>query len=128
MVNAELGRQNRERLSLLEEVEMERATHTSAAGQVEALNVLRSRLLSQIRECHRESERQDFSSNERRLRIAAWNMEIYLDTTEPETTRKLAASFIKEVLVRSGSATVRYTVPMPPLSPAGNTTYEEINL
>ena len=127
-VYAELGNQNQERLHLLEEVEMERATYTEATGRLQELNDLRSGLQADIRECHEESERQDFSCDERRLRDAAWNMETYLDAAEPETTRKLIESFIKEVLVRPGSATVRYTVPMPPLSPAGNTTREEINL
>ena len=127
-VYAELGNQNQERLHLLEEVEMERATYTEATGRLQELNDLRSGLQADKRECHEECERQDFSCDERRLRDATWNMETYLDAAEPETARKLIESFIKEVLVRPGSATVWYTVPMPPLAPAGNTTREEINL
>ena len=123
-----LKRQNRERLDLLEKVEAEETTYSQATGQVEELNDLRSKLQSQVRECADEALRQDFISDERRLRDAAGNIQTYLDTTEPETARELYESFIKEVLVRPGSATIRYTVPMPPLVPRSSHTQDEIKL
>ena len=123
-----LGKQNRERLDLLEKVETEEAAYSQAAGQVEELNDLRLELQSEVRECGDESLRQDFISDERRLRDAAWNIQNYLDTTEPETARKLYESFIREVLVRPGSATIYYTVPMPPLGPKSRHTQDEIKL
>ena len=127
-VSNELGNQNRERLHLLEEVEMERTTYTEATGRLNELNDLRSGLQSDIGECREESERQDFICDERRLRDAAWNMDTYLDSSEPEAVRQLLESFIKEVLVRPGAATIRYTVPMPPLAPSGGVTEDVISL
>ncbi|MYC38458.1 MAG: hypothetical protein F4X66_16340 [Chloroflexi bacterium] len=124
----ELGNQNRERLHLLEEVEMERTTYTEATGRLNELNDLRSGLQADIGECREESERQDFICDERRLRDAAWNMDTYLDSTEPEAVQQLLESFIKEVLVRPGTATIRYTVPMPPLAPSGGVNEDVISL
>ena len=107
---------------------MREATYSQASPQVEELNEMRSDLQSQVRECNQESERQDFISDERRLRDAAQSIETYLDTTEPEEARRLFHSFIKDVLVRPGSATIRYTVPMPPMAPSGGVTEDVISL
>ena len=123
-----LKRQNQERLELLEKVEMREATYSQASPQVEELNELRSDLHSQVRRGNQESERQDFISDERRLRDAAQSIETYLDTTEPEEARRLFHAFIKDVLVRPGSATIRYTVPMPPMAPGGGVAEDVISL
>ena len=82
-----LKRQNQERLNLLEKVEAEETTYSQAAGQVEELNDFRSELQSQVRECDDEILRQDFISDERRLRDAAWNIQTYLNQSRGEMRR-----------------------------------------
>ncbi len=62
--------------------------------------------------------------------IAAFAAEMseFLKTSELTETRSFISSFVKEIAVGPGKATIRYAIPMPQDSPIGDRNAEEVAL
>ena len=67
-------------------------------------------------------------SDEGRIRKNARNIGTYLRAVNKETVREMIRTLIREVLVGPGTATLHYTVPLPPDGPGKGAMTEEVAL
>ena len=58
----------------------------------------------------------------------AGEMSEFLRTSELTESRAFIRSFVKEIAVKPGTATIRYTIPTPPDSPIGGADVAEVAL
>ena len=127
-ISDRLAEQNRPRRELLAAVETERTTFAEVAGRVQELNDAKTRLEAQDMEAKKQLEIQEFVSDEARIRENAQNIDTYLGAVNKKTVREMIRTLIQEVLVRPGTATLRYTIPMPSRGPEKGTMTEEVAL
>ena len=62
------------------------------------------------------------------IAVFAADMSEYLRTSELTETRSFIRSFVKEIQIRPGKASIVYTIPMPEDSPIGEADNEELPL
>ena len=74
------------------------------------------------------SERRQFLDSADTIAAFAQDMSEFLRTSELTETKAFVRSFVKEVLVRPGGATIVYTIPTPEDSPIGGKDAAEIAL
>ena len=109
-------------------VETKRTTFAKVAGRVQELNDAKTRLEAQAMEAKKQLDLQEFVSDEARIRENARNIDTYLRAVNRETVREMIRTLIREVLVRPGTATLRYTIPMPSGGPGKGAMTEEVAL
>ena len=66
------------------------------------------------------SERRLRLDDEKTIAAFAQDMSRFLGESDFTETKAFIRSFVKEIVVGLGKATIRYTIPMPPDSPLGN--------
>ena len=139
-----VAREERARLESLEaelaEVrrKMDRLWHAVETSDLEVNDILpRLRLHQESQErLETAAEEARRSLSERRVLldsadvIAAFAEEMseFLRTSELTESRAFIRSFVKEIVVQPGTATIRYTIPTPPDSPIGGRDAAEIGL
>ena len=74
------------------------------------------------------SERRLRLDDEKTIAAFAQDMSRFLGESEFTETKAFIRSFVKEIVVGPGNATIRYTIPMPPDSPSGGRDAEEVAL
>ncbi len=74
------------------------------------------------------SERRAVLDSVEAISAFAEDMSEFLRTSEITESRAFIRSFVKEIAVKPGTATIRYTIPMPPDSPIGAADSAEIGL
>ena len=74
------------------------------------------------------SERRAILDSAEAIAAFAEEMSDFLSTSELTETRAFIRSFVKEIVVNPGKATIRYTIPMPPDSPIGAADSAEMDL
>ncbi len=77
---------------------------------------------------HALSERRAILDSAEAIAAFAEEMSDFLSTSELTETRAFIRSFVKEITVKPGKATIRYTIPMPPDSPIGAADSAEMDL
>ena len=77
---------------------------------------------------HALSERRTILDSAEAIAAFAEEMSGFLSTSELTESRAFIRSFVKEIAVKPGKATIRYTIPMPPDSPIGEADSTEIAL
>ena len=127
-ISDRLAGQNRPRRELMAAVETERTTFAEVAGRVQKLNDTKTRLEVQAMEAKKQLEIQEFVSDEAGIRENARNIDTYLRAVNKKTVREMIRTLIREVLVRPGTATLRYTIPMPSGGPGKGAMAEEVTL
>ena len=127
-ISESLAGQNRPRRELMAAVETERTTFAEVAGRVQELNDAKTRLEAQAMEAKKQLDIQEFVSDEARIRENARNIDTYLRAVNKETVREMIRTLIREVLVGPGTATLRYTIPMPSGGPGKGAMTEEVAL
>ena len=127
-ISDRLAGQNRPRRELMTAVETKRTTFAKVAGRVQELNDVKTRLEAQAMEAKKQLDLQEFVSDEARIRENARNIDTYLRAVNRETVREMIRTLIREVLVRPGTATLRYTIPMPSGGPGKGAMTEEVAL
>ena len=127
-ISDRLAGQNRPRRELMAAVETERTTFAEVAGRVQELNDAKTRLEAQAMEEKNQLDIQEFLSDEGRIRESARNIDTYLRAVNRETVREMIWTLIREVLVGPGTATLRYTIPMPSGGPGKGAMTEEVAL
>ena len=120
--------QNRPRRELMTAVETKRTTFAKVAGRVQELNDAKTRLEAQATRAKKQLDLQEFVSDEARIRENARNIDTYLRAVNRESVREMIRILIREVLVRPGTATLRYTIPMPSGGPGKGAMTEEVAL
>ena len=100
-------------------------------------------ILPRIRQHQERQERLEMSAEEARSRLAerrttldhlntitafARDMSEFLRTSELTETKSFIHSFVKEIAVNPGAATIRYKLPTPPDSPIGGGDAAEVGL
>ena len=76
----------------------------------------------------RQIDSQELMSDEARIRERVQNIETYLRAVNNEMVQEMLRTFIQEVLVGPGAATLRYTIPMPSGGPGKRAMTEEVAL
>ena len=109
-------------------METKRTTFAKVAGRVQELNDAKTRLEAQATRAKKQLDLQEFVSDEARIRENARNIDTYLRAVNRETVREMIRILIREVLVRPGTATLRYTIPMPSGGPGKGAMTEEVAL
>ena len=109
-------------------VETERTTFAKVAGRVQELNDTKTKLEAQAMEAKKQLDLREFMSDEARIRENARNIDTYLRAVNKETVREMIRTLIREVLVRPGTATPRYAIPMPSGRPGKGAMTEEVAL
>ena len=127
-ISDRLAGQNRPRRELMAAVETEKTTFAEVAGRVQELNDAKTKLEAQAMEAKKQLEIQEFVSDETRIRENARNINTYLGAVNKKTVREMIRTLIQEVLVRPGTATLRYTIPMPSSEPGKGAMTEEVAL
>ena len=127
-ISDRLAGQNQPRRELMAAVETERTTFAEVAGRVQELNDTKTKLEAQAMEAKKQLEIQEFMSDETRIRENARNIDTYLGTVNKKTVREMIRKLIQEVLVRPGTATLHYTIPMPSGGPEKGAMTEEVTL
>ena len=127
-ISDRLAGQNRPRRELMAAVETERTTFAKVAGRVQELNDTKTKLEAQAMEAKKQLDLQAFMSDEARIRENARNIDTYLRAVNKETVREMIRTLIREVLVRPGTATLRYAIPMPSGRPGKGAMTEEVAL
>ena len=74
------------------------------------------------------SERRLILDDEKTIAAFAQDMSGFLRESDFTETKAFIRSFVKEIVVGPGKATIRYTIPMPPDSPIGGRDAEEVAL
>ena len=74
------------------------------------------------------SERRTILDSADAIASFAEEMSDFLSTSELTESRAFIRTFVKEIAVKPGKATIRYTIPMPPDSPIGEADSAEIGL
>ncbi len=77
---------------------------------------------------HILSERRTILDSAEAIAAFAEEMSDFLSTSELTESRAFIRTFVKEIAVKPGEATIRYTIPMPPDSPIGAADSAEIDL
>ena len=128
-ISDRLAGQNRPRRELMTAVETERTTFAEVAGRVQELNDTKTRLEAQAMEAKKQLEIQEFMSDETRIRENVRNIDTYLGAVNKKPIQEMIRTLIQEVLVRPGTATLRYTLPMTPSGgPGKGAMTEEVTL
>ena len=127
-ISDRLAGQNRPRRELMAAVETKKTTFAEVAGRVQELNDTKAKLEAQAMEAKKQLEIQEFVSDETRIRENARNINTYLGAVNKKTVREMIRTLIQEVLVRPGTATLRYTIPMPSSEPGKEAMTEEVAL
>ena len=127
-ISDRLAGQNRPRRELMTAVETERTTFAEVAGRVQEMNDAKTRLEAQAMEAKKQLDLQEFLSNEGRIRENTRNIDTYLRAVNRETVQEMIRTLIREVLVRPGTATLRYTIPIPSGGPGKGAMTEEVAL
>ena len=127
-ISDRLAGQNQPRRELMTAVETERTTFAEVAGRVQELNDTKTKLEAQAMEAKKQLEIQEFMGDETRIRENARNIDTYLGTVNKKTVREMIRTLIQEVLVRPGTATLHYTIPMPSGGPEKGAMTEEVTL
>ncbi len=147
LVNEEMDsmvREHRERLEALEEELIEVRRRLDRLWQaVETTDLEINGVLPHIREHKERQERLEVAAEEARANlslpmtglddletIAAYAREMndFLMEGELTESRAFIQSFVKEIVVAPGRATIRYAIPMPQDSPIGGRDVQEIAL
>ncbi len=139
MVDEEMDGVAREQRQKLETVEeelaevrrrMDRLWHAVETSDLEINDIL----LPRIRQHQERQERLEVAADEARAMLEerralldgvdvitayARDMNQFLRTSEVTESRAFIQSFVKEIVVKPGTATIRYTIPTPPDSPIG---------
>ena len=74
------------------------------------------------------SERRAVLDSVEAIAAFAEEMSEFLQTSELTESRAFICTFVKEIAVKPGTATIRYTIPMPPDSPVGAADSAEVAL
>ena len=74
------------------------------------------------------SQRREILDDVETIAAYAQDMSVFLNESELTERRAFIESFVKEIVVQSGNALVRYTIPMPQDSPIGGMDAEEVAL
>ena len=127
-ISDRLAGQNRPRHELMTAVETERTTFAKVTRRVQELKDAKTRLEAQATRAKKELDLQEFVSDEGRIRKNARNIDTYLRAVNKETVREMIRTLIREVLVGPGTATLHYTVPLPPDGPGKGAMTEEVAL
>ena len=127
-ISDRLAGQNRPRRELMTAVETERTTFAEVSGRLQELNDTKTKLEAQAMEAKKQLEIQEFMSDETRIRENARNVDTYLRAVNKKPIREMIRKLIQEVLVRPGTATLRYTIPMPSGGPGKGAMTEEVAL
>ncbi|MXW23559.1 MAG: hypothetical protein F4Z96_02600 [Chloroflexi bacterium] len=147
LVDEEMDGVAREERAKLETIEaelaevrrkMDRLWHAVETSDLEINDILPRLRLHQESQERLETAAEDARSNlsERRALldsadvIAAFAREMseFLRTSELTESKAFIRSFVKEIAVRPGTATIRYTIPTPPDSPIGGRDAAEVEL
>ena len=127
-ISDRLAGQNQPRRELMTAVETERTTFAEVSGRVQELNDAKTRLEAQAMEAKKQLEVQEFVGDETIIRENAWNIDTYLGAVNKKTVREMIRTLIQEVLIRPGTATLGYTIPIPFGGPGKGTMTEEVTL
>ena len=127
-ISDSLAGQNRPRRELMTAVETERKTFAEVSGRVQELNDDKTRLEAQAMEAKKQLEVQEFVGDEARIRENARNIDTYLGAVNKKTVREMIRTLIQEVLIRPGTATLGYTIPIPFGGPGKGAMTEEVAL
>ena len=127
-ISDRLAGHNRPRHELMTAVETERTTFAKVTRRVQELKDAKTRLEAQATRAKKELDLQEFVSDEGRIRKNARNIDTYLRAVNKETVREMIRTLIREVLVGPGTATLHYTVPLPPDGPGKGAMTEEVAL
>ena len=117
---------------------MDRLWHAVETSDLEINDIL-----PRIRQHQERQERLELAADEARavlqdrrelldsvevITAYAREMNEFLRTSEVTESRAFIRSFVKEIVVKPGTATIRYTIPTPPDSPIGGTDAAEFGL
>ena len=147
LVDEEMDGVAREERAKLETIEaelaevrrkMDRLWHAVETSDLEVNDIL-----PRLRQHQESQERLDAAADETRRSLAerravldsaeviaafAREMSEFLQTSELTESKAFIRSFVKEIAVKPGTATIRYTIPTPPDSPIGGGDAAEVEL
>ncbi len=115
IVQGELSEVQRRRANLLDAVENGAVAYQDLAERITDLNDTQARLEATKAKCETAvDDQRRMIDNEDRIAAYAKNLSTYLRDSQRANTRELLRSFITEIAVQPGLATIRYKIPMPP--------------
>ena len=108
----ELSSLNRQKANLLEAVEHEATTYSDAAKRVREIAEAEVVLEAEAEEARKLANASEYAAeSEERIRRYATELSTYLRESNAPGTREFLHTFIEEVLIGPGAATIRYPVP-----------------
>ncbi len=125
----ELAEVKRRRAALLDAVENQALTYADVSDRMREIREHQEKLEYTVSETRGVlAEQMKITENAERIAKYARSLNTYLRGCDIANTKAFIQSFVKEILVRPGSATIRYTIPMPPDGPAKGKETQELAL
>ena len=122
----ELSELNRHRSNIVSAVEHGAATYADAERRMKEMGQAQTDLQAQVQDARETVDASEHTGdNEDRITAYALDLNTYLRKSNADIARNFLGTFIREVLVGAGSATIRYKVPM---SPDGRNDTEEVRM